>query len=96
MKNYVKKECVFYAKGERMEDEKLHALIEKLHFVLTRNDYVCIDDFLVDRKIKVSEKNKQKLVNAVNLNKHLIQKCYGKIYVYDPLKRKMLRRVLRR
>lgn len=84
MKNYEKKECVFYAKGERMEDEKLHALVEKLHFVLTRNDYVCIDDFLVDRKIKVSEKNKQKLVNAVNLNKHLIQKCYGKIYVYDP------------
>lgn len=67
-----------------MENEKLNALIEGMELVLKSNDYICIDDFLVDRKIKVSDKNKQLLVNQVNLNKYHVEQCYGKIYAYDP------------
>lgn len=35
-----------------MENEKLNALIEGMELVLKSNDYICIDDFLVDRKIR--------------------------------------------
>lgn len=67
-----------------MEKEKLAVLKEEMHFVLGCNDYICIDDFLLDRKVKVSEKNKQLLAYEVNLNKYVIEQCRGKMYAYEP------------
>lgn len=68
----------------RVENEKLQQLTEQLHFIMACNDYICIDDFLADRNVKVSEKNKQLLAHEVNLNKYMLEQCFGKIYAYDP------------
>lgn len=67
-----------------MEAQKLTELIEAMELILKCNDYICLDDFLMDRKGKVSNKNKQLLVDQINLNKYHVVHCFGKVYAYDP------------